>query len=204
MLLLVSSGSIGIIQDSGLRQKVKICRLDTQALTHKSNQHNKVVQMNELPQEVIQMNEQKESSAGNQLARAGAGEGEESCTPMNYHLSTRPSPSTASSGCCTAKEPATLSSQQANSATRWYQDITVSSKPRGTAGSSNASFSSQSQLDSSYSSTIQKKPPSLRNPLLTWTIEELELVSQMRQGMKNTSRRKRAKKPKDAPKRPLR
>lgn len=155
---------------------------------------------------VIQMNEQKECSAGNQLAGTRAGEGAESCTPMNYLCSPRPSPSTASINIDgdKAKEPSTLSSQ-ANSATRWYHDISMSSKTRtrGTTGSSNVSFSSQSPLDSSYSSTSQK-PPSLRNPLLTWTAEELKLVSQMRQGMKNTSRRKRAKKPKDAPKRPLR
>ena len=66
----------------------------------------------------------------------------------------------------------------------------------------NASLSSQSPLGSSE--TAQKKPASWRNPLLTWTTEELQLVSQMRQSMKNTGRRKRSKKPKDAPKRPLR
>lgn len=57
------------------------------------------------------------------------------------------------------------------------------------------------QLDPS---SAAQKPAKRRNPLLTWTSEELHLVSLMRQGMMNTSRRKRSKKPKDAPKRPLR
>ena len=115
--------------------------------------------------------------------------------------------------------PATLNSQ-----------VTLSSKASSTARSrschDNASLSSQSPLASSEtaqksrscrdnasltsqsplgsSETAQKKPASWRNPLLTWTTEELQLVSQMRQSMKNTGRRKRSKKPKDAPKRPLR
>lgn len=42
-----------------------------------------------------------------------------------------------------------------------------------------------------------------RNPPLEWTIEELRLVSIFRQGMMSW-RKKRSKKPKDAPKRPLR
>lgn len=155
------------------------------------------------------MNEQKEYSAGKQLAgaRTGTGAGAESCTPMNYRCSPRPSPSTASSGCSNgegdkAMKPATLISQT-NSATRLCHGISTSTKTSSTTGSWTASFSSQSPLDSSSSSTPQK-PASLRNPLLTWTTEELELVSQMRQGMKNMNRRKRAKKPKDAPKRQLR
>ena len=155
------------------------------------------------------MNEQKEYSAGKQSAGSRAG-AEKCSNPMNYCCLARPSPSLASSGCSDsdvdkAKEPATLSSR-ANSATRWCHDISSSSKTSSTTRSrshDNVSFSSQSPLDYSYSSNSQK-PASLLNPLLTWTAEELELVSQMRQGMKNTSRRKRAKKPKDAPKRPLR
>ncbi len=154
------------------------------------------------------MNEQQEYSAGKQSAGSRAG-AEKSSNSMNYNCLARPSPSLASSGCSDsdvdkAKEPATLSSR-ANSASRWCHDISSSSKTSSTTRSlhDNVSFSSQSPLDSSYSSNSQK-PASLRNPLLTWTAEELELVSQMRQGMKNTSRRKRAKKPKDAPKRPLR
>jgi hypothetical protein len=59
----------------------------------------------------------------------------------------------------------------------------------------------QSPLDPSLVPQMHAKR---RNPLLTWTSEELSLVSQMRQGMMSTSRRKRSKKPKDAPKRPLR
>lgn len=46
-----------------------------------------------------------------------------------------------------------------------------------------------------------KKPS---NPPLRWTADELRLVSRFRLGMMNTYRRKRPKKHKDAPKRPLR
>jgi hypothetical protein len=70
-------------------------------------------------------------------------------------------------------------------------------------GSSSSSRSSP--LEPPKSSTAQAAPaekPS--NPPLLWTADELRLVSQFRLGMMNTYRRKRPKKDKDAPKRPLR
>ena len=130
-------------------------------------------------------------------------EQQQKCSAKQLAGANRCSPSTASSGSDGVMDkakklatlPATLNSQ-----------VTLSSKASSTARSrschDNASLSSQSPLASSE--TAQKKPASWRNPLLTWTTEELQLVSQMRQSMKNTGRRKRSKKPKDAPKRPLR
>jgi len=77
-----------------------------------------------------------------------------------------------------------------------------SSKPSVSTGACHdVSPLPQSPLDPSLMPQTHAKR---RNPLLTWTNEELSLVSQMRQGMMSTSRRKRSKKPKDAPKRPLR
>ena len=72
---------------------------------------------------------------------------------------------------------------------------------------------SSSPYSSSRSSPLLEPPPSTAqaaparkpsNPPLRWTVDELRLVSQFRQGMMNTYRRKRPKKDKDAPKRPLR
>lgn len=71
--------------------------------------------------------------------------------------------------------------------------------------SSSPSSSSRSSPLEQPSTTAQAAPakkPS--NPPLRWTADELRLVSQFRQGMMNTYRRKRPKKDKDAPKRPLR
>ena len=154
------------------------------------------------------MNEQQQKCLAKQLAEEQLA-GANSFIHMNY----RCSPSTASSGSNgvmdKAKEPAILPAtlnSQASGAARWLHDVSLSSKTSSTGRSCHdladlASLSSQSPLGSSETA---QKPASLRNPLLTWTTEELELVSHMRQGMKNTSRRKRSKKPKDAPKRPLR
>jgi hypothetical protein len=99
-----------------------------------------------------------------------------------------------------AKEAAALSSNS-SSGTGSFHDVSLSSKASSSAGSEDASPLPQSPLDPS---SMAQYPANRRNPSLTWTIEELHLVSQMRQGMMNTSRRKRSKKPKDAPKRPLR
>lgn len=83
-------------------------------------------------------------------------------------------------------------------------DAALHSSKTSRAGScddvESASLSSQSQFQSSVAQRSGKP----RNPPLQWSTDELRLVSQMRQGMMNTSRRKRSKKPKDAPKRPLR
>ena len=72
---------------------------------------------------------------------------------------------------------------------------------------------SSSPYSSSRSSPLLEPPPSTAqaapakkpsNPPLRWTVDELRLVSRFRLGMMNTYRRKRRKKDKDAPKRPLR
>ena len=76
----------------------------------------------------------------------------------------------------------------------------LNSKPSSNATGS-CHDNSQAPLEPSTTRVPPKKP---RNPLLTWTKDELRLVAKFRQGMINTSRRKRPKKPKDAPKRPLR
>lgn len=75
----------------------------------------------------------------------------------------------------------------------------------GDISSSPFSSSRSSPFEEPPSSTAQaalaKKPS---NPPLLWTADELRLVSRFRLGMMNTYRRKRPKKHKDAPKRPLR
>ena len=70
------------------------------------------------------------------------------------------------------------------------------------SSSSPSSRSSPLELPSSTAQAAPAKKPS--NPPLLWTADELRLVSQFRLGMMNTYRRKRPKKDKDAPKRPLR
>lgn len=75
----------------------------------------------------------------------------------------------------------------------------------GDISSSSSSSSRSSPFEEPPSSTAQAAPakkPS--NPPLLWTADELRLVSRFRLGMMNTYRRKRPKKHKDAPKRPLR
>lgn len=87
-----------------------------------------------------------------------------------------------------------------------------SSREKIRPGTCHGGISSLSS-SSSRSSPLLEPPPSTAqaapakkpsNPPLRWTADELRLVSQFRQGMMNTYRRKRPKKDKDAPKRPLR
>jgi hypothetical protein len=131
--------------------------------------------------------------------------GARSCAPMNR----RCSPSTTSSGgensgsdgVMNKAKGAALNSKPSSAAGSLH-DVSLSSRSSIRPGSSDdVSPLPQSPLDTSL---LLQKPSKRRNPPLTWTSEELSLVSQMRQGMMNTSRRKRSKKPKDAPKRPLR
>jgi hypothetical protein len=142
-------------------------------------------------EETMKAQQEEESSVVRILA------GLKSCTPLNH----RCLPSTTSDGMMNEAEEAAALSSNPSSGTGFFHDVSLSSKASSRTGLEDVSPLPQFPLDPS--STAQK-PANRRNPSLTWTIEELRLVSQMRQGMMNTSRRKRSKKPKDAPKRPLR
>ena len=106
----------------------------------------------------------------------------------------RCSPSTATTddiggaGAVGASEAAIHSSKSSLSRTGWSCEDVLST-------------SSQSPSEPSLAQTHAKP---LNNPPLQWTTEELRLVSRMREGMMKSCRRKRSKKPKDAPRRPLR
>ena len=141
--------------------------------------------------------EETKCAAGTQLFRTNR------CTPMNSCSPSMTSTATSGSegGKGKANEAAALNSKASNTS-RSFHDVSVSSKAISTVRSCHDNISPLPQYPFDSSSTVQN--PAKRNLPLTWTSEELQLVSKMRLGMMNTSRRKRSKKAKDAPKRPLR
>jgi len=120
-----------------------------------------------------------------------------SCSPSMTSTAT----SGSEGGKGKANEAAALNSKASNTS-RSFHDVSLSSKASSTVRACHDNISPLPQYPFDSSSTVQN--PAKRNLPLTWTSEELQLVSKMRQGMMNTSRRKRSKKAKDAPKRPLR
>jgi len=153
-----------------------------------SPQQTKVVGLEETPRKL------SVQQAHNYSGRIGA---MNSCSPSMTSTAT----SGSEGGKGKANEAAALNSKASNTS-RSFHDVSLSSKASSTVRSCHDNISPLPRYPFDSSSTVQN--PAKRNLPLTWTSEELQLVSKMRLGMMNTSRGKRSKKAKDAPKRPLR